>query len=49
MLSCMIYSDFVYYKDKDIAEKNQHDPAGLLRTWVVYFFYNLIVVALFAK
>lgn len=49
MLYCMIYSDFMYYKDKDIAEKNQHDPADLLRTWVVYFFYNLIVVALFAK
>lgn len=28
MLSCMIYSDYMYYKDKDIAEKNQHDPAG---------------------
>lgn len=28
MLSCMIHSDYMYYKDKDIAEKNQHDPAG---------------------
>lgn len=28
MLSCMIHSDYMYYKGKDIAEKNQHDPAG---------------------